>query len=304
MTNEAQEPTVGPWAREKLASLRSYLEFYTTVLKKQTWLQSTWFIDAFAGAGMARVRRQSTKATQATSTLFDPASEEAPEPEEVEYIKGSPRVALEITNPFGHYLFIEKLAEHARELESLKAEFPDRSIETRVGDANDELKAFLTRDINWRTNRGVVFLDPFGMQASWSTIEAIARTGGLEVIINLPLQMAINRVLTRSADIPSAWRDRLDAVFGSADWHELAYETRADLLGETVAKRHDAVDRILHWYRGRLRGVFGHVSTAQPVTNTRGRTLYYLIWAGPHAKGLDGADYILGRKTGGQRVSP
>jgi hypothetical protein len=31
------------------------------------------------------------------------------------------------------------------------------------------------------------------------------------------------------------------------------------------------------------------------ITNTRGNPLYYLIWAGPHPKGLDGANHILGK---------
>jgi hypothetical protein len=45
-----------------------------------------------------------------------------------------------------------------------------------------------------------------------------------------------------------------------------------------------------------LRAVFGHVSEARLVTNTRGGRLYFLIWAGPHEAGLKGADYILTMK--------
>lgn len=53
----AQQPTVGPWAKEKLDALGQYLNFYTTVLKNQGhWLRGTIFVDAFAGAGLAQVR--------------------------------------------------------------------------------------------------------------------------------------------------------------------------------------------------------------------------------------------------------
>jgi three-Cys-motif partner protein len=295
MTSGAQEPAVGPWAREKLAALGAYLDFYTKVLKNQDWVEATWFIDAFAGAGLARVRGPSQATTAESAYLFEAAGEEHPEQEEVEYIKGSPRVALDIANPFSRYVFIEKQRDRARDLEALKAEYPARSIEVCVGNANSELQAILARKVNWRVNRGVIFLDPYGMQTSWSTVEAIARTRGLEVIINFPLHMAIDRVLTRSGEIPRAWRDRLDDLFGSPVWRDLAYETTADLLGATVAKREDATARVLNWYRARLKTAFGHVSPAQLVTNTNGRGLYYLIWAGPHRKGLDGAGYVLGR---------
>jgi hypothetical protein len=45
--------------------------------------------------------------------------------------------------------------------------------------------------------------------------------------------------------------------------------------------------------------IFGHVSTARLIKNTRGNPLYYLIWAGPNSKGLTGAEYILSK---GERI--
>jgi hypothetical protein len=44
MTRRSKDNTVGPWAREKLDALGQYLNFYTTVLKKQGhWLRGTIF---------------------------------------------------------------------------------------------------------------------------------------------------------------------------------------------------------------------------------------------------------------------
>jgi three-Cys-motif partner protein len=57
MIKRSRDDTVGPWAREKLDALCQYLNFYTTVLKKQShWLRGTIFFDAFAGPGLSRVR--------------------------------------------------------------------------------------------------------------------------------------------------------------------------------------------------------------------------------------------------------
>ncbi len=38
---------VGPWAKEKLDALGRYLDFYSKVLKNQSW--RTIYVDAFAG---------------------------------------------------------------------------------------------------------------------------------------------------------------------------------------------------------------------------------------------------------------
>jgi len=295
MTRPPRDRAVGPWAREKLESLAAYLDYYTKVLKNQDWLRATWFVDAFAGAGFSPVRR-SAQASSGEPLLFDDIFASRPEPEQVEYVKGSPRIALEVANPFTHYLFIERVPELVSELDGLRAEFPNRSIDIRSGDANEELQRFLALQIARKTNRGVVFLDPFGMNVPWTTVADIARTRWLEVIINFPLHMAIDRLLTRTGDIPQAWQERLDSTLGSGEWRELVYERQMDLLGDKVAKREDAAGRVLGWFRGRLGEAFGFVSPAQLISNTRGNPLYYLLWAGPHAAGLKGADYILGRK--------
>ena len=56
MTKRPKDNTVGPWAKQKLEALGQYLNFYTTVLKKQShWLHGTIFVDAF---GLSRVRRK------------------------------------------------------------------------------------------------------------------------------------------------------------------------------------------------------------------------------------------------------
>jgi three-Cys-motif partner protein len=75
----------------------------------------------------------------------------------------------------------------------------------------------------------VVFLDPFGMQVPWSTLEALAKTKAIEVLINFPLGMAIQRLLTRSGEIPEGWQMSLDTFFGSPEWRTIVYEEGEDL---------------------------------------------------------------------------
>jgi three-Cys-motif partner protein len=284
---------VGPWAREKLDALGQYLDFYTKVLKNQHWCRGTIYVDAFAGTGRSKIRRRITVpiADDLLDALDLPADAEADE-----YVRGSPRVALDIANPFGRYVFIERDFRRAAELQQLIQEYGEGyRIEVRQGTAEEELDALLRGDLGKRGYRAVVFLDPFGMQLSWAMIERLAATKSIEVFINFTLGMAIQRLLVRSAEIPAGWRETLDRFFGSPDWFDQTYEESADLFGPKTQKQHGSGKRLLEWYRGRLRSAFGHVSPARLIRNTNGGHLYYLIWAGPHAKGLVGAQHILGK---------
>jgi len=304
MTKKRNDITVGPWAKEKLDSLDRYLNYYTTRLKNQTWCRGTFFIDAFAGPGVSPVRDSQSEVRVGGDTpdLFGPRSED-PRQAETEFVRRSPRVALGLKNRFSDYIFIERDPDRLAALRELQHEpdFAGLRIEVLDGDANVELVQFLSRPVDWRTHRGVVFLDPFGMQVPWTTIEAIAKTRGLEVLINFPFGMAINRLLTVSGDIPRSWEHRLDTAFGSPEWRDLVYETANDLAGTRKVKRADAAERVLGWFSERLRTAFGHASRAQLIKNTKGNPLYYLIWAGPHAAGLEGANYILGLKHKAKR---
>lgn len=140
-----------------------------------------------------------------------------------------------------------------------------------------------------------MFLDPFGMHVPWSTIQRLAATRNIEVVINFALGMAIQRLLVRTGDITPGWRSALDTYFGSSDWYAQTYDQVDDLLGRRVVKFEDAGTRLLTWYRGRLKAIFGQVSPARLIRNTKGSHLYYLVWAGTHSKGLEGARYILSR---------
>ncbi|GGH16152.1 hypothetical protein GCM10007036_16620 [Alsobacter metallidurans] len=290
---------VGPWAAEKLGDLREYLEFYTKVLKNQhTWCQATIFVDAFAGAGRARIRTKERSNSDDLNLFHE--FESVSDTDEIQYLNGSPRVALSISNPFSRYIFIERDPDRVSKLNELCEEFGlTRTMTVRSGDANAELLSIAQSGTNWRVTRAVAFLDPFGMHVPWETIVALAKTQAVEVIINFPLGMAIQRLIPRSGDLTPARREALDSFFGTPDWWDQAYETNSDLFGPKTIKLRDSGKRLLGWYRERLRAAFGHVSAARLIRNTRGGHLYYLIWAGPHPLGLKGANAILNK---GDRV--
>ena len=297
MSSRPDDNTVGPWARDKLDSLGQYLDFFTKVLKNQRhWCKGTIYVDAFAGPGRSKVRTKPTDPMGGLLADLGAEREIEVDSEAAEFIAGSPRRALEIANPFDEYAFIERDPARIAELENLRAEFGKRHrIDIRRGDASTEIEGLLQGNLGRPSYKAVVFLDPFGMNVPWSTIEHLAATRNVEVMINFALGMAIQRLLVRTGDINPGWRTALDTYFGSSDWYAQTYGQVDDLLGRRVVKFPDAGTRLLTWYRGRLKAIFGHVSPARLIRNTKGGHLYYLVWAGTHSKGLEGARYILSR---------
>jgi len=243
------------------------------------------YVDAFAGSGISRLRR-------AEDHYILPLFDEEDKEDQQQFITGSPVRALQINRPFDHYLFVEMDPQRVEQLSALKLDFKDQKILVMQGDGNEKVQHIANRfaapDL-----RGVAFLDPYGAHLHWNTLDALAKTRKFDVIVNFPLAMAINRLVKNDGEIPANWCEQLDACFGCADWREAAFEDTKGLFGEERRKRADASERLLVLYRSRLKDIFGHVSRASLVRNTRGTPLYYLIWAGTNPRGLKPADHIL-----------
>lgn len=284
-------PKVGPWAKQKLAALERYLDYYTKVLKNQRW--RTIYVDAFAGAGAAQIRTAADKAGK-DSPSDQIALIELDEQREI--INGSPLVALEIANSFSRYVFVDPKSDRVEQLTAIAERYCDtRQIDVRQEPAADAIAWLVSQSISKRTHRGVAFLDPFGTQLSWADIEKLANTGLFEVVVNFALGMAIQRMLPNNGEVLESSVAKLTAYFGTEAWRQAVYRQPDGGLfaAEGVEKYPDYQERLLDLYRQRLEAAFGYVSTARLIKSTRGVPLYYLVWAGPNPAGLKGADYVL-----------
>lgn len=293
------ESVVGPWARDKLDRLGKYLNAYTVIMKDQKWCAGFHYIDAFAGPGEHWIRQANVdQRRQVQQALLDVSSFGNKQEEQQRFVAGSPRVALELQFPFTNYIFVEHAPERIASLEKLKAEFgASRQIHIRQEDCTKYLRNKIAGNpkLNWKFNRALVFLDPFGMQVRWETIKALADTKAIEIFLNFPVGMAIQRLLPRRPDkFSESQRRRLDYYFGSPDWMTVLYKSRRTLFGDDAQdKIDDSGVALLNWYRGRLRDIFAHVSKAALIRNTRGGHLYYLLLASHNRTGVKIADDIL-----------
>jgi len=284
MKKDHRENTVGPWAAAKLDALEAYLKFYGLALSKK-WFTRV-YIDAFAGACIAKVR--GSGAAYEPSPFLDEVDDTKAQ---AEFILGSPVRALNVPHGFHRHYFFDLDETRAETLRTVTAGRNDVTVQ--VGDCNPLIRA-LAPSLKTRKVRGVAFLDPYGAHLEWSTLEALAATGTMEVVINFPVAMAINRLITKSGNVPDKWRDQLNACFGTEEWRAMAYRRDTDLFGEEVTTKNGGVaEGLLNLYVTRLKSIFPYVATPRLIRNTRKAPLYYLIWAGPNKLGLKGADHIL-----------
>ncbi|MGH9550415.1 MAG: three-Cys-motif partner protein TcmP [Terriglobales bacterium] len=274
----------GEWTTVKLKVLANYLQSYTNALKKAPFHKL--YIDAFAGTGYRDARRDDDEDSPQSILFPDMA-----EPEPQSFLDGSARLALQIEPRFDQYIFIERSPERCIHLESLKSEFPDlaKQVDILQGDANAKIQDLCAKD--WRSNRAVLFLDPYGMQVEWKTIEAIAQTKAIDLWLLFPLGIGVNRLLTKSGDIPKSWRRRLDLLLGTEDWYDEFYrvETTLTLFGEDKERVVKAkMETIGRYFNNRLKSIFTGVANEPGVLrNSANNPLYLFCFAVGNERGKD-----------------
>ena len=272
----------GDWTTAKLEVIDKYLRAYNSALQNTRFRRG--YIDAFAGTGYRNLQYERSGGH---NLLFSELADNAPQA----LLDGSARIALRTEPPFDTFVFIERDDERCRALEGLRNEFPRHaaSIQVRRGDANDEVQRICTK--SWVGRRAVLFLDPYGMQVEWETIRAVAETQAIDMWLLFPLGMGINRLLPRSGNVPSSWRDRIDCLLGTDDWYDKFYrrESETDLFGnvtESVIKA--TMETIGQFFIERLQTVFAAVAPNPGVMrNSANSPLYLLCFAMGNARGKE-----------------
>jgi three-Cys-motif partner protein len=269
----------GPWTERKLKCLRDYLNAYRTIFTANPRARyfRTWYVDAFAGTGS----RSTAAADMPLLDIYNDAEAQA-------YQEGSAKIALGLSSPFDRYLFIEKARTRANELRRvIKSEFLplDNRCELRSGEANAELRKWCSQR-DWSKERAVVFLDPYGMQVEWWTIETLAATKGIDLWYLFP---GIARLLPRDGNIPEPWRNRLDALLGAGTWPArfLQTVTQPGLFGNTENVERRVSDAAVgDFIRERLATCFGNkVASTLILRNSKSSPLYYLCFAASNERG-------------------
>ena len=276
----------GNWTEEKLNIFTSYLDAYLIALQNQQFKKI--YIDAFAGTG------------------------EIETSDGGQYLVGSAKRALASDKKFDHYYFIEADSQKAGELQNMINSEMRRIVTIFCGDANDKLAEIIS-SVDWRYNRGLLFLDPYATQVNWTTLENVAQTKSIDVWYLFPFS-ALERMLPKNGKYEK-WEDCIDRLLGDRGWREEFYKkdpqmTLFDLLadesgqknGERMVKNANP-DHIKAYIISRLETIFPCVSKhARIFRNSRNSPMFLFCFAisneNPKAQGLAlrMADHILKNK--------
>lgn len=275
----------GNWTQKKLEVLEKYLKAYMTIMRGNKNAESfrVTYLDGFAGSGVRYVASDGALENEAASWW-----EDFGEAEVQDFYKGSPRVALDIEKKFDRYIFVEKNPQWVAGLQKMKQDYPpDLDIQIEQADCNEFIRKWCDA-MQWK-DRALVFLDPYGMQIEWSTVERLAetrrseKTGKVDVWMLVPMGAAIMRMLTHHGEPPPHWRETLNKFFGTEKWLTEFYRDFSDqtLFGEEEKVIRKATFReITNFFVSRLREVFPGVLDEPAVfRNSKNVPLYLLCFA-------------------------
>ena len=273
----------GPWSRLKLDCVESYAVAYLKVMQQQNW--SLHYVDAFAGQGRQQFKlvasdSDSQSENQASFEFLDQAEDEA----RFEFLEGSAlrtlKVSNEATRGFDRFVFIEASRKAKEQLaQRALVEWPAQAAKIQLlkDDANDAIADYV-KNTNWAKTRALVFLDPFGLQVRWRTIEELAQTRACDVWYLFPIGGVI-RMLPSSGQMDPMWELKLDTLFGTTDWREAFYadNIQGDLFGDASRIKNANETKILSYIKDRMRSVFAGISDFAILRNSMGYPMFALL---------------------------
>jgi three-Cys-motif partner protein len=293
----------GTWSEAKLACVEDYIRAYLTVMQKQTQF-AVHYVDAFAGSGRHHLKQYDGDPTD-WPALFDSAQVEDAQ----EFVAGSPiralRVSRSATRGFDKFVFIEMSRRKNRSLQAtVGADFRAEALRSAflAGEANRHLLEYVGAQ-DWTRTRTVVFLDPFGLEVRWETVEALANTRACDVWYLFPL--GVQRMMTKNGAIRDTWIRKLDGLFGTHGWYDEFYQPnpQTSLFGDDDTVVRDAsTEHVASYIVGRLATVFaGGVSKPAVLRFTNGAPFAALVMAvgNPTAKASQAALRIANHLTKG-----
>jgi three-Cys-motif partner protein len=198
---------------------------------------------------------------------------------------GSVIRALRVVNPFDEYVFVEKASSKMTELRTIVEREKPVSAQVRYvsGDANEAVLEFCLKT-NWSTSRAVIFLDPFGNQVGWNTLNAISKTKA-DLWYLFPAGLGVSRLISSDGAVDRSHRASLNKLFGDERWEKALIEDtgQSDLFDNDASYRRKIAtpEKITKFMIECMKQPFeGRVLDLWlPLVNSRGGYLYSLLFA-------------------------
>jgi three-Cys-motif partner protein len=187
-------PDVGSWAETKYRLLALYDQLFSTGMKNK-WDQRV-YVDLYAGAGHSRIL--------GTSTVF----------------KGSPMIALTVTDPFDKYIFCEENGDLLGALQARANRIaPEMNIAYVAGNCDSKIDAICKEIPKASSTNKVLSLclvDPFDFGLKFETLQRLSAFF-MDFLVLLAIGMDANRNYDHYVDGDST---KIDEALGNSRWSE------------------------------------------------------------------------------------
>lgn len=279
--NEPKSNWGGSWTIEKLEAFEKYVIAYLTIMLNQRkkyngWPQNIIYFDGFAGSG-DRISENENNNKQDAIQFADLDIQ----PTETKLYQGSAERVLKLEKKFDEYYFVDIDKDALELLKRKVSTYCHNNCYFITKDVNEALREFS----NYLDKQKValIFLDPFGMQLNWDSIELL-KGKRVDLWILLPSGVIINRFLDREGKLQ--FSHKLQSFFGmnESEIREKFYKTEKEenLFGEKerIIKLNDSISKIAEVYIYKLNKIFKQV-TQRPLKllNSRKVPIYHFIFA-------------------------
>ncbi|HFA51978.1 MAG TPA: three-Cys-motif partner protein TcmP, partial [Bacteroidetes bacterium] len=293
----------GPWTEKKLDAFIKYVKAYLTIMNKYHW--KTIYFDGFAGSGERRMKKDDDGTNL---SLFGFGNIILSNKEETVYQGAAERIMrLPVPYKFDYYYFVEKNHKNIENLKKRLSSIPEYDQlnpkpQFKIGDCNkwlNELSMALKSDP--KKYASLVFIDPFGMQVDWSSIEKLKGTRS-DVWILIPTGVIVNRLLDKKGELK--YINKLKDFFGMSEkqirekfYPPVGYKMTSLFDGkeiDIIQKVKNPINRIAQIYIENMQKVWSHV-TKNPLVlyNNNGLPLFHFVFASNNASALKIAKHII-----------
>lgn len=244
---------VRDWTKEKLHYFKRFIGIFTPAMRK-TWPERA-YIDLFAGPGKC---------------ILAGSKEE---------IDGSPLIALKVEYPFTKYIFVEKDAVLADALRNRVGRLNLKITPTYlVGDCNSMIGE-IKRNVP-RNALSFAFVDPTGLQIAWDSVVRLVAGRKVDILFTFMYHQGLKRNIENSLDVADSAVDRF--LPPGFDWRDYHFKCQKKV-------RETALAMLRHYVESLNRLGYKRISIEHdliPVSNLRGRYLYFLLFASKHDLGI------------------
>jgi three-Cys-motif partner protein len=253
------------WSKDKHYPLAYYLDMFSGAFKSRKYL---YYIDLFSGPGICIVKE---------------SGEELP---------GSPIIALE--KCFNKYIFAERDEKSFSILKKrCNEKFPNKCVVLHNGDCNLIISEIIDTIPKDPYSIGIAFIDPFGTNIDFSTIQKLSNTRNLDLIINFSAGMGVKRNMNSNFELNNL---KLGNFLGDDRWKEK--------ISNAMSTK-EKFSRLYNLYKNNLKklGYLGldDIEPVVSVKNSKNVPLYYLIYTSKNDVGINFWHKSLKYDNSGQR---